>query len=287
MTRLARRAGRVRARRARARGAQAACASSLLGRGEVYACGDVCAHRGGPLSEGKLSGSGSPAPGTAGCSMSARAVRVPRRAATPSRPIPVRIEGRRGLRGGAMTRAMIGGSTWRDAERRPRVHRPGTGQGPGTGLPGRRRRRGRGRPPRRLPSDGRGAVGHSRDRPGQGQCRGGLPVEHPRPRGPLRRARQLFAGNVAALDGYQFVFGKGGVPLFDRRPAPGSRRRLGRGAGRERPRDRSRGVGKRRSSPRATEGRARRARAARRRGQADSSRGTGDGCPANQYTLPS
>ena len=27
-------------------------------------------------------------------------------------------------------------------------------------------------------------------------------------------ARQLFAGNVAALDGYQFVFGKGGVPLF-------------------------------------------------------------------------
>src|SRR5215510_15308148 len=25
-------------------------------------------------------------------------------------------------------------------------------------------------------------------------------------------ARQLFAGNVAALDGYQFVFGKGGVP---------------------------------------------------------------------------
>lgn len=27
-------------------------------------------------------------------------------------------------------------------------------------------------------------------------------------------ARQLFGGNVAALDGYQFVFGKGGVPLF-------------------------------------------------------------------------
>ena len=27
-------------------------------------------------------------------------------------------------------------------------------------------------------------------------------------------ARQLFAGNVAGLDGYQFVFGKGGVPLF-------------------------------------------------------------------------
>src|SRR5215467_1097322 len=27
-------------------------------------------------------------------------------------------------------------------------------------------------------------------------------------------ARQLFAGNVASLDGYQFVFGKGGVPLF-------------------------------------------------------------------------
>jgi glc operon protein GlcG len=27
-------------------------------------------------------------------------------------------------------------------------------------------------------------------------------------------ARQLFAGNVAALEGYQFVFGKGGVPLF-------------------------------------------------------------------------
>ena len=28
-------------------------------------------------------------------------------------------------------------------------------------------------------------------------------------------ARQLFAGNVAALDGYQFVFGKGGVPLLE------------------------------------------------------------------------
>ena len=27
-------------------------------------------------------------------------------------------------------------------------------------------------------------------------------------------ARQLFAGNVAALEGYQFVFGKGGVPIF-------------------------------------------------------------------------
>jgi len=26
-------------------------------------------------------------------------------------------------------------------------------------------------------------------------------------------ARQLFAGNVAALDGYQFVFGQGAVPL--------------------------------------------------------------------------
>jgi uncharacterized protein GlcG (DUF336 family) len=26
-------------------------------------------------------------------------------------------------------------------------------------------------------------------------------------------ARQLFAGNVAALDSYQFVFGKGGVPV--------------------------------------------------------------------------
>jgi glc operon protein GlcG len=26
-------------------------------------------------------------------------------------------------------------------------------------------------------------------------------------------ARQLFAGNVAALDGYQFIFGKGAVPL--------------------------------------------------------------------------
>jgi glc operon protein GlcG len=28
-------------------------------------------------------------------------------------------------------------------------------------------------------------------------------------------ARQLFAGNVAGLDTYQFVFGKGGVPLVD------------------------------------------------------------------------
>ena len=28
-------------------------------------------------------------------------------------------------------------------------------------------------------------------------------------------ARQLFAGNVAALGGYEFVFGKGGVPLLD------------------------------------------------------------------------
>lgn len=28
-------------------------------------------------------------------------------------------------------------------------------------------------------------------------------------------ARQLFAGNVATLDNYQFVFGKGGVPMFD------------------------------------------------------------------------
>jgi uncharacterized protein GlcG (DUF336 family) len=27
-------------------------------------------------------------------------------------------------------------------------------------------------------------------------------------------ARQLFAGNVAALGSYQFVFGKGGVPLL-------------------------------------------------------------------------
>ena len=26
-------------------------------------------------------------------------------------------------------------------------------------------------------------------------------------------ARQLFAGNVAALDGYQFIFGKGAVPV--------------------------------------------------------------------------
>jgi glc operon protein GlcG len=28
-------------------------------------------------------------------------------------------------------------------------------------------------------------------------------------------ARQLFAGNVAALGSYQFVFGKGGVPLVE------------------------------------------------------------------------
>jgi uncharacterized protein GlcG (DUF336 family) len=28
-------------------------------------------------------------------------------------------------------------------------------------------------------------------------------------------ARQLFAGNVAGLDGHQFVFGKGGVPLLE------------------------------------------------------------------------
>ena len=55
-------------------------------------------------------------------------------------------------------------------------------------------------------------------------------------------ARQLFAGNVAALGGYQFVFGKGGMPLF----ADGRLRGVGvSGAvpAEQRPRDRRRGSG--------------------------------------------
>jgi len=59
----------------------------------VYACGDVCAHRGGPLSEGKLSGTRLACPWhgwmydvrTGECSFPGRGAGVP--------SYPVRIEG--------------------------------------------------------------------------------------------------------------------------------------------------------------------------------------------------
>ena len=70
-----------------------------------------------------------------------------------------------------------------------------------------------------------------------------LPGEHARSRGPLHARAQLFAGNVATLGEYQFVFGKGGVPLVADGRRRGRRRRLRRRAGRQRPRDRGGRVG--------------------------------------------
>ncbi len=119
----------------------------------VYACGEVCAHQGGPLSEGTAQRI---APGLP---LARLAVRRPHRecvmptrgGAVPS--YPVRVEA-----GEVWVEVRLNGA----ADRAGRgVHRARLCQGARAGLRGGGGGGRRGRPPRRLPPHGRRALGHA------------------------------------------------------------------------------------------------------------------------------